>query len=146
MKRTASAVWTGTLKEGKGKLSTQSGVLSEQAYSFNSRFGDDNKATNPEELIAAAHAGCFTMATGAMLNEAGFTPDSLETHASLEMINENGGFTIKSIHLELKGEVPGIDEAKFQEIAKKAETNCPVSKVLNTTITMNAQLLTVKTA
>jgi osmotically inducible protein OsmC len=142
MKRTASAVWNGTLKEGQGHLTTQSGVLSQQMYSFNTRFGEDGKAgTNPEELIAAAHAGCFTMATGAMLNGAGFTPDSLETEATLDLQFENGGYVIKGIHLELKGRVPGVDNAKFQEIAANAEANCPVSKALSVPITMNAQLL-----
>ena len=142
MKRTASAVWHGTLKEGKGSLTTQSGVLSQQMYSFNTRFGEDGKAgTNPEELIAAAHAGCFTMATGAMLNGAGFTPDSLETEAVLDLQFENGGYVIKGIHLELKGSVPGVDDAKFQEIAANAKANCPVSKALSVPVTMNAQLL-----
>ncbi|MCU0352485.1 MAG: OsmC family protein [Cytophagales bacterium] len=142
MKRTASAVWNGTLKEGQGHLTIQSGVLSQQMYSFNTRFGEDGKAgTNPEELIAAAHAGCFTMATGAMLNGAGFTPDSLETEATLDLQFENGGYVIKGIHLELKGRVPGVDNAKFQEIAANAEANCPVSKALSVPITMNAQLL-----
>ena len=147
MKRTATAVWNGTLKEGKGNLTTQSGVLSQQLYSFATRFGEDGKAgTNPEELIAAAHAGCFTMAAGAMLNEAGFTPDSLETKATLELVKENGGFVIKSIHLDLQGHVPGIEDSQFQEIAKNAEANCPVSKALSVPITLDARLVAEKTA
>lgn len=147
MKRTASAVWNGTLKEGKGSLTTQSGVLSQQMYSFNTRFGEDGtKGTNPEELIAAAHAGCFTMATGAMLNGEGFTPDELATEATLDLAFENGGYVIKSIHLDLTGTVPGIDNEKFQQIANNAKANCPVSKVLNVPITLNAQLNAVQSA
>ena len=147
MKRTATAVWNGTLKEGKGNLTTQSGVLDQQLYSFATRFGEDGKAgTNPEELIAAAHAGCFTMAAGAMLNEAGFTPESLETKATLELANENGGFVIKGIHLDLQGHVSGIDEGRFQEIAEKAKANCPVSKALSIPISLDARLVAEKTA
>ncbi len=147
MKRTATAVWNGTLKEGKGNLTTQSGVLKQQMYSFNTRFGEDGTAgTNPEELIAAAHAGCFTMATGAMLNGEGFTPDELTTEATLDLQFENGGYVIKGIHLDLTGTVPGIDDEKFQQIANNAKANCPVSKALSVPITMNAQLNAVQSA
>ncbi len=141
MKRTASAVWNGTLKEGQGSLTTQSGVLDKQMYSFNTRFGEDGtKGTNPEELIAAAHAGCFTMATGAMLNGEGFTPDELATEAILDLQFENGGYAIKGIHLNMTGTVPGITEEKFQEIANNAKANCPVSKALSVPITLTAKL------
>ena len=112
MKRNASAVWTGALKEGKGSLTTQSKTLNETAYSFTSRFGD-GPSTNPEELIAAAHAGCFTMAMAAMLGEKGFTADRLETTATLNLEQKDGGWAITAVHLVLKGTVPGITDAVF---------------------------------
>jgi osmotically inducible protein OsmC len=139
MKRTASAVWQGNLKEGKGNLTTPSGVLNKTAYSFHTRFEDGN-GTNPEELIAAAHAGCFSMALSAMLGGEGFTPTQLNTTANLTMENKDGGWTITAIHLDLRGQVPGIDQAKFEEIAAKAKAGCPVSRVLNANITMSARL------
>ena len=140
MKRTATSVWNGTGKEGNGHLTTQSATLDQTPYSFNTRFGD-GKGTNPEELIAAAHAGCFNMALSFALAGAGFTPDSLTTLATLTMEQQDGGFTITAMHLELKTKIPGIDAGKFAEIAAGAKANCPVSKVLNATITMDAVLV-----
>jgi len=135
MIRHATAVWNGSGKEGNGHVSTQSGVLEQTQYSFSSRF-EEGKGTNPEELVAAAHAGCFTMKLSFVLNEAGFTADSLETKC--EVTFENGSVT-KS-HLTVTGKVPGIDEAKWNEAVKTAEQNCPISKLLNTSITSEAQL------
>jgi lipoyl-dependent peroxiredoxin len=140
MKRTASAHWNGSGKEGNGHLTTQSAVLDATPYSFNTRFGD-SKGTNPEELIAAAHAGCFTMALSFALGEAGFTPESLDTEATLTMDREDGGFAITTIHLDVKAKVPGIDEDQFAQISAGAKTNCPVSKVLKADITMDAVLI-----
>jgi osmotically inducible protein OsmC len=137
MKRTASAVWQGNLQEGKGSLTTQSGVFTSQPYSFRSRFGDGTE-TNPEELIAAAHAGCFTMALSLFLANAGFTADSLETKATLTLDQEK--LAITAIHLELTGTVPGIDAEQFTAIANEAKANCPVSKVLNAEITLAVAL------
>lgn len=135
MKNNATAVWKGTGKEGSGTLSTKSNVLNNAVYSYKSRFeGDSN--TNPEELIAAAHAGCFTMKTSFMLNAAGFTPDSLET--SCEVTLDSGAVT--SSHLTMKGSVPGISKEKFEEIAQEAGKICPISKLLNTDIKVNATL------
>jgi len=140
MQRKASARWQGTVKEGAGTISTQSGTLKDTAYSFTARFGD-GKGTNPEELIAAAHAGCFTMALSFMLNNAGFTADAIDTEAALTMDQVNGAWTINSIHLMTRARVPQIDAAKFAEIAGNAKANCPVSRVLNATITMDARLV-----
>lgn len=126
MKRTATAVWTGSGKEGHGHLTTQSTTLSQTQYSFNSRFAE-GIGTNPEELIAAAHAGCFTMALTFKLNEAGFVPDELQTECQITF--ENGAITVSE--LLLKGKVSGIEEAKFKELAETAKENCPISKVLN---------------
>ncbi|HEX4085300.1 MAG TPA: OsmC family protein [Chthoniobacteraceae bacterium] len=139
MKRTASAVWSGNLKEGKGTLTAQSGILKETPYSFRSRFGDGVE-TNPEELIAAAHAGCFTMALSAALGQAGITPDRLSTKATLSLDQVEGGWAISAVHLDLTGKAPGIDQAKFEEVAAGAKANCPVSKVLNAKITLTATL------
>jgi lipoyl-dependent peroxiredoxin len=139
MKRTASAHWNGSGKEGNGHLSTQSAVLDATPYSFNTRFGD-SKGTNPEELIAAAHAGCFTMALSFALGEAGYTPESLDTEATLTMDREDGGFAITAIHLDVNAKVPGITEDRFAEIAAGAKADCPVSKVLKADITMDAVL------
>ena len=136
MKRTATAVWNGSGKEGKGNLTTQSNVLNKTQYSFSSRFAD-GIGTNPEELIAAAHSGCFTMKLTFVLGEAGFTPDSIETNCAVTL--EDG--TIKSSELVVKAKVPGISPEKFQECAKNAKENCPISKALNTTITMEASLV-----
>jgi osmotically inducible protein OsmC len=135
MKRNATAVWKGTIKEGNGTISTDSTVLNHTQYSFKSRF-EDGVGTNPEELMAAAHAGCFTMKLSADLTEAGFTPASLETTASVSL--ENG--VITSSHLTNKSTVPGISEEQFQEIAKGAKENCPVSKAYNLEISLEATL------
>jgi osmotically inducible protein OsmC len=135
MKRYATANWKGTGKEGKGTNSTQSGVLNNAQYSFNTRFAD-GIGTNPEELVAAAHSGCFTMKLSFALNEAGFTADNIDTKCTITL--ENGAIT--ESHLEVKATVPGIDAAKFAEVAADAKANCPISKLLNTNITMEASL------
>lgn len=139
MDRTASAVWNGSLKEGKGTISTQSGVLKGTQYSFAARF-ENGIGTNPEELIAAAHAGCFSMALSAELGKAGFTPDSIETSARLTLdMHEKP--TITKIHLTTKAKIPNIDKAKFDEIAKGAKEGCPVSRLLKAAeITLDATL------
>ena len=139
MQRKANARWQGTAKEGSGTLSVQSGTLNEVPYTFKARFGD-GKGTNPEELIAAAHAGCFTMALSFALNNAGFTADAIDTEAQLTLDQVPGGFSITSVHLTTRARVPNIDAAKFGEIAAGAKANCPVSKVLNATITLDATL------
>ena len=139
MDRSASAKWQGNLKAGKGVLSTQSGVLKGTPYGFSARFGDA-KGTNPEELIAVAHAGCFSMATAFQLSGAGHAPESLHTEATLTMEQVPGGWKIAAVHLSLRAKVPGLDAAKFKELAEGAKANCPVSKVLNATITLDATL------
>jgi osmotically inducible protein OsmC len=139
MKRHASAAWFGSGKDGSGSLSTQSKTLSETPYSYTARFGD-GKGTNPEELIAAAHAGCFSMATAFQLSGAGHPPESLHTEATLTMEQEGAGWKISAVHLTMRAKVPGIDAATFQELAAGAKANCPVSKVLNATITLDAAL------
>src|SRR5215471_4137808 len=133
MKRTATAVWNGSGTEGNGNLTTQSSTLNKTQYSYKSRF-EEGTGTNPEELIAAAHAGCFTMKLSFVLGAAGFTPDSIETLATVTI--ENG--TITSSHLSVKAKVPNIDKQKFEECAADAKANCPVSKALHTDITMDA--------
>ncbi|HEV3240220.1 MAG TPA: OsmC family protein [Casimicrobiaceae bacterium] len=140
MQRKATARWQGTAKEGAGTISTQSATLKDTPYSFVARFGD-GKGTNPEELIAAAHAGCFTMALSFMLNNAGFTADAIDTEAVLTMDQVNGNWTITSIHLTTRARVPKIDATKFAEVAANAKANCPVSRVLNTNISMDAKLV-----
>ena len=140
MIRKASAVWRGTGRAGNGELSTDSGVLSKTPYSFRTRF-ESEKGTNPEELIAAAHAGCFTMALSGEITKAGLTPDSIETTAVLTL-DVHEAPTITKIHLTTKAKIPGIDKAKFDELAHNAEVNCPVSRVLKAaTITLDATLL-----
>ena len=139
MIRKASAVWKGSLKEGKGTISSDSGVLSNTPYSFSTRF-ENGAGTNPEELIAAAHAGCFTMALSAQLGGAGITPESLETTASLTLEKLDAGWTITKIHLDVTGRIPGNDAAAFEKAAKAAEAGCPVSRVLKAEITMTARL------
>ncbi len=139
IKRSADAIWHGDLNDGTGTISAPGGVLKNTPYSFKTRFGDE-PGTNPEELIAAAHAGCFTMALSASLQKAGFTANSLTTHADLTMDKVEGGFSILAIHLTTRGSVPGVDAAKFVEIAEGAKANCPVSKVLNCKITLDAEL------
>ena len=136
MKRTATAVWNGSGKEGSGHLTAQSGVLSNNQYSYLSRF-EQGIGTNPEELVAAAHSGCFSMKLAFVLGAAGFTPESIETNCAITL--DNG--TITSSVLDVKAKVPGIDDAKFQECANDAKQNCPISKLLNTEITMNAKLV-----
>ncbi len=139
MKRSASATWLGDLKRGKGALTTQSGVLKETPYSFTTRF-ENGVGTNPEELIAAAHAGCFTMALSAFLGRAGFNPEKLSTQATLSLEQVQGNWTITAVHLDTTARVPGIGREKFAEIAADAKANCPVSRVLNAQITLNAKL------
>ena len=140
MKRTATAVWQGSLKEGKGSLTAPGGALHDTQYSFGSRFAS-GAGTNPEELIAAAHAGCFAMALSAALGEAGHTPERLEATAEVSFDNvPPKGWTITASHLVLVAKVPGITAAAFDEIAAKAKANCPVSRVLNATITLSAKL------
>lgn len=135
MKRNATAVWNGTIKEGSGNLSTDSKVLDKTQYSFNSRFAEGT-GTNPEELMAAAHAGCFTMKLSLDLTEAGFTPTKLETKATVTL--DNG--VISGSHLSLVAEIPGIEDEQFQEIATGSKANCPVSKAYNVDITLEAKL------
>ncbi len=129
MKRTANAHWNGTLQEGKGEITTQSTILNKTQYSFKTRFAD-GVGTNPEELIAAAHAGCFAMALSFKLGGAGFTPTALNSKATIEMEHVDGGFKIANITLHIEGEVPGISEADFIKIAEDAKANCPVSQAL----------------
>nr|WP_288452736.1 OsmC family protein [uncultured Pseudomonas sp.] len=139
MKKTASAHWQGGIKDGKGTISTQSGVLSEQPYGFNTRF-EDKPGTNPEELIGAAHAGCFSMALSKELGEAGMTAESLDTKAEVTLDKQDGGFAITAVHLSLKAKIPGADRAAFEKAVETAKTGCPVSKVLNAEITLEAVL------
>ena len=139
MQRTASAVWNGSLKDGKGTISTPSGVLSSAPYSFLTRF-ENAKGTNPEELIGAAHAGCFTMALAAQLGTMNITPDSLRTTATVTLEKLDAGWTINKIHLDVAARIPGITPAAFQSAAESAEKNCPVSRLFNAEITMTASL------
>ena len=139
MKRKASAIWKGGIRDGKGSISTDSGVLSDTPYSFGTRF-ENEKGTNPEELIGAAHAGCFSMALSLMLGEAGFTPENISTVASVTLEKIEGGFGITAVHLDVVARVPGIDQQAFQAAAEKAKKGCPVSRVLNAAITMEARL------
>lgn len=139
MKRTASAGWQGDLKTGKGTVSTESGVLSQTQYSFGTRF-ESGKGTNPEELIAAAHAGCFTMALSAQLGNAGLVPEKLETTATLTFEKVEADWTVTQIHLAVRGKVPNADAAAWEKATTGAKTGCPISRLLNTTITMDAKL------
>jgi lipoyl-dependent peroxiredoxin len=139
MKRKGSAVWRGGLKDGKGVVSTDSGVLSNTQYSFSTRF-EDGKGTNPEELIAAAHAGCFSMALSAQLGNAGITPESIQTTATVSLDKLEDGFAITAIHLDVNAKIPGGDKQAFETAANNAKAGCPVSKVLKATITMAAKL------
>ena len=139
MIRKASAVWRGTGRDGTGALTSASGVLSDTPYSFKTRF-ESEPGTNPEELIAAAHAGCFTMALAFELQRAGVTPTELRTEAAVSLDQDGAGFKISRSALTLTGVVPGIDAAKFLELAKSAETNCPVSKLMKAEITLDASL------
>jgi lipoyl-dependent peroxiredoxin len=140
MIRKAKAVWHGTGRTGNGTLSTDSGVLAETPYSFRTRF-ENEKGTNPEELIAAAHAGCFTMALAFQLQGAGYTPTQLDTEAAVTLEPEGQGFRISHSALTLRAQVPNLDETTFAKLAADAEKNCPVSKVLNATITLEAKLI-----
>ncbi|HKW68785.1 MAG TPA: OsmC family protein [Terriglobales bacterium] len=140
MVRKASAVWKGSLKEGKGTISSESGVLSNTPYSFSTRF-ENAKGTNPEELIAAAHAGCFTMALSAQLGNAGITPESLETTASLTLDKLDAGWTVTKIHLDVTARIPGADKAAFDKAAENAKAGCPISRLLKADITMTARLV-----
>ena len=139
MIRKASAVWNGSLKEGKGTISTDSGVLSKTQYSFSTRF-ENGAGTNPEELIAAAHAGCFTMALSAQLGNAGLTPESLETTAAVTLEKLDAGFTITKVHLDVTARVPGASQAQFDKAAGAAKAGCPISRLLKAEITMSARL------
>src|SRR5438477_9612908 len=139
MIRKAKAVWRGTGRDGKGHLSTDSGVLAETSYSFRTRF-ENEKGTNPEELIAAAHAGCFTMALAFGLQAAGHAPTQLTTEAAVTLEKEGQGFRISRSALTLRGEVPNLDQAEFLRLAEDAEKNCPVSKLLKAEITLDAKL------
>lgn len=139
MKRSGSAVWQGDLKSGKGLVSTDSGVLSNQQYSFGTRF-ENGKGTNPEELIAAAHAGCFTMALSAQLGNAGLTPEKLETKATVTLDKLEAGWAVTHIFLDVTGRVPKADQAAWDKATQAAKTGCPISKLLNATIEMQAKL------
>ena len=139
IKKSASAAWSGGLKDGKGSISTQSGVLDATQYGFNTRF-ENGPGTNPEELIGAAHAGCFTMALSGKLGEAGMTAKQLNTKATVSLEKVDGGFAITAVHLELVAQIPGADQAAFDKAAQDAKANCPVSKLLNATITLDARL------
>lgn len=141
MKRTASAEWKGNLKDGSGTISTGSALLSNAQYSFRTRF-EQGVGTNPEELIAAAHAGCFSMALSAQLTSAGLTPESIRTTAAVSLDKVDSGFAITAVHLDVTAKVPGADQAAFDKAAAAAKENCPVSKVLNAKITMDAKLET----
>ena len=139
MKRKASAVWQGGLQDGKGSISTDSGVLKETQYSFSTRFAD-GIGTNPEELIAAAHAGCFSMALSAELGKAGLKADSLETNCTITLEQKDGGFAITGSHLVLKAKIPGATQEAFATATAAAKAGCPVSKLYNTNITLDAKL------
>ncbi len=139
MQRKGSAVWTGGLKDGKGTVSTESGTIENAQYSFSTRF-EDGKGTNPEELIAAAHAGCFSMALSGQLNAAGLAPASINTTATVTVEKVDSGFAITAIALDVHARVPGADNEKFQAAANDAKAGCPVSRVLNAKITMTAVL------
>ncbi|MGB7553249.1 MAG: OsmC family protein [Candidatus Korobacteraceae bacterium] len=140
MQRTATAHWSGGLKDGKGTISTQSGVLSQTQYSFSTRF-ENGVGTNPEELIAAAHAGCFSMALSAQLGNAGMSAESIDTKATLTLEKTDAGFSITKVHLSVEVKIPGADQAKFDQAALEAKKGCPVSRVLNAEITMDAKLI-----
>lgn len=139
IKKSGSAAWSGGIKDGKGSISTASGALKEQPYGFNTRF-EDAPGTNPEELIAAAHAGCFTMALSGQLGKAGLSAQSLRTNATVSMEKVDDGFSITAVHLELVANIPGASEEAFLEAANTAKQHCPVSKLLNATITLTARL------
>ena len=140
VKRSASAAWSGGLKDGKGTVSTESGVLSDVSYNFSKRF-ENEKGTNPEELIAAAHAACFSMALSLFLGDAGMTAESIETKATVSLDQVGGGFAVTSSHLQTTVKIPNADEVAFQKAVETAKSGCPISKLLNTAITMDAKLV-----
>ena len=140
IKKTASAHWAGDLKTGIGSISTETGVLRGAPYGFKARF-EGGKGTNPEELIGAAHAGCFSMALSMILGEAGLTAESIDTTAEVTLDKQDDGFAITAVHLVLKAKVPGATQQQFDELTTKAKEGCPVSKVLNAKITLDATLL-----
>lgn len=139
IRKKASAVWKGGLKDGKGTISTESGVLSNAQYGFKTRF-EEGPGTNPEELIGAAHAGCFSMALSAQLGEAGLTAESINTSATVSLEKVEGGFSITAVHLDLVAKIPGATQQAFETAANNAKAGCPVSKLLNAKITMDAKL------
>jgi osmotically inducible protein OsmC len=139
MKRSASAVWKGGLKDGRGTVSAESGVLSNAPYNFSMRF-ENEKGTNPEELIAAAHAACFSMALSLFLGNAGMTAESINTTATVTLEKVGDAFTVTSSHLDTTVKIPNADRAKFQEAAEGAKAGCPISRLLNTKITLDAKL------
>ena len=140
MKRNASAHWEGGLKDGKGTISTESGVLANTQYSFGTRF-ESGKGTNPEELIGAAHAGCFSMALSGQLATAGLTAQSIDTTATVTFEKLEAGFTVTEVHLKLVAKIPGADKAAFETAANNAKSSCPISRLLNAKITLDAQLV-----
>jgi osmotically inducible protein OsmC len=139
IKKKAWAVWKGGIKDGGGTISTETGVLKEAPYGFKARF-EGGPGTNPEELIGAAHAGCFSMAFSLMLTEAGLKPDKIETHAEVVLDKVGDGFAVTASHLTMTARIPGIDQARFDELSKKAKEGCPISKLLKTEITLDAKL------
>ena len=139
MKRKASAVWQGGLKDGKGTISTDSGVLSNTQYSFTTRF-EMGIGTNPEELIAAAHAGCFSMALSGQLDNAGLVPESINTTTTVTLEKTEAGFTVTEVYLDVRAKIPGASQESFETAANNAKTGCPISRLLNTKITMEAEL------
>lgn len=140
IRRRGAAAWSGGLKDGRGELFTQSKALDGYPYGFAARF-EGQRGSNPEELLGAAHAGCFTMAFSLILGEAGLTAEKMETSAEVTLDEVSDGFAITAVHLELKAKIPGADQAKFEELVTKAKEGCPVSKVLNADITLDAELL-----
>lgn len=140
IKKTGSAHWAGSIKEGKGSVSTESGALKEQPYGFNTRF-EGKPGTNPEELLGAAHAGCFSMALSLMLGNEGLTPDSIDTKAVVSLDKKGEGFAITAVHLDVEARIPGTDAATFDRIATQAKEGCPVSQLFDTDITMSARLI-----
>ena len=138
--KSGNAKWEGSLKEGKGHVSTESGVLSDQPYGFNTRF-EGKEGTNPEELIGAAHASCFSMALSMILGESDLTPDSIETKAEGHLEEKDGGFHVPKVHLTVEAKIPGASQEDFEKAAKTAKENCPISKLLTAEITMDAKLV-----
>ena len=139
-RRCDAAVWNGTLKEGKGRVSTESGAVNDMQYSFSTRF-EDGVGTNPEELIGAAHAGCFSMALSGQLVNAGMKPESIETTAIVTLEKKDAGFTVTAVHLDVAARVPGADQSAFETAANNAKSGCPISRLLNADITMTATLV-----